>query len=321
MALPSGAAGALPAGAWSPLPIPAPRDRPTGRPVSRPAGTGSDLLDTASMKPARWSDPDLKLFPHQVGFTAPPMDFDAAPTDFLRIAPETVGVHGRLLHLPGYAHELTQRADNLHLLEEVAECMSNSGADAVGQVGTNWVHAGGTDAGAIRDFCAEMTERYETPFHMAGLCLVEACEALEVTRVALNSVYYWPDWRDGLVRFLRSADLDVVWAGNFVDQGFFTNQEEVNARSWIFPGDLASRSMCRVAEAAPEAEVILVNGMPNWRGDDGLPRRTVTLAASLEEEVNRPVIASDLALYWAIFRSLGVAPLGNQGHLLGSLQV
>ncbi|MDG2161324.1 MAG: hypothetical protein P8K65_08040 [Acidimicrobiales bacterium] len=115
------------------------------------------------MKPARWSDPDLKLFPHQVGFTAPPMDFDAAPTDFLRIAPETVGVHGRLLHLPGYAHELTQRADNLHLLEEVAECMSNSGADAVGQVGTNWVHAGGTDAGAIRDFCAEMTERYETP--------------------------------------------------------------------------------------------------------------------------------------------------------------
>jgi hypothetical protein len=153
------------------------------------------------------------------------------------------------------------------------------------------------------------------------LCLVEACEALEVTRVALNSVYYWPDWRDGLVRFLRSADLDVVWAGNFVDQGFFASQEEVNARSWIFPGDLASRSMCRVAEAAPEAEVILVNGMPNWRGDDGLPRRTVTLAARLEEEVDRPVIASDLALYWAIFRSLGVAPLGDQGHLLGSLQV
>ena len=130
--------GGTPIRGVEPAPTPAHRDRATGRPVSRPVGTGSDLLDTAYMKPARWSDPDLKLFPHQVGFTAPPMDFDAAPTDFLRIAPETVGVHGRLLHLPGYAHELTQRADNLHLLEEVAECMSNSGADAVGQVGTNW---------------------------------------------------------------------------------------------------------------------------------------------------------------------------------------
>ncbi|WP_315982533.1 hypothetical protein [Aliamphritea spongicola] len=34
------------------------------------------------MKPEKWSDPSNKLFPHQVGFTAPPMDFDAAPTDF-----------------------------------------------------------------------------------------------------------------------------------------------------------------------------------------------------------------------------------------------
>ena len=44
------------------------------------------------MKPERWKDPANKLFPYQVGFTAPPHDFDAAPTDFMRIAPETVGL-------------------------------------------------------------------------------------------------------------------------------------------------------------------------------------------------------------------------------------
>ena len=54
-----------------------------------------------SIKPAKWADPAHKLFPHQVGFTAPPRDFDATPSDFLRMAPETVGVHGRLLHVPG----------------------------------------------------------------------------------------------------------------------------------------------------------------------------------------------------------------------------
>ena len=31
------------------------------------------------IKPAKWADPAKKLFPHQVGFTAPPHDVDAAP--------------------------------------------------------------------------------------------------------------------------------------------------------------------------------------------------------------------------------------------------
>ena len=61
-------------------------------------------------KPARWHDPAHKLFPYQVGFTAPPKDWDAAPSDFLRISPPTVGVHGRLLHAADYAHTLDQRA-------------------------------------------------------------------------------------------------------------------------------------------------------------------------------------------------------------------
>ncbi len=37
-------------------------------------------------KPERWADPANKLFPHQVGFTA-------APSDFLRLAPDSVGAH------------------------------------------------------------------------------------------------------------------------------------------------------------------------------------------------------------------------------------
>ena len=81
------------------------------------------VASIATGKPVRWKDPANKLFPHQVGFTAPPHDFDAAPSDFLRISPETVGVHGRMLHVPAYAHELGQRVDNFHLLEEVVQCM------------------------------------------------------------------------------------------------------------------------------------------------------------------------------------------------------
>ena len=271
-------------------------------------------------KPAKWSDPAKKLFPHQVGFTAPPMDFDAAPTDFLRMCPPSVGVHGRLLHAPGYAHRLSDRAGLFHLLEETVHCLSNSGADVVGQVGTNWVHAAGTDASDISRFTAEMSEKYETPFHMAGLTLVEACEAQGYERVALNAVYFWPDWRDGVVRFLRSAGIDVVWAQNFVDQGWYATQDEVNDRIWIFEGDLALRSCEYTVQQAPDVDAVLVNGMSNYRGDDGLPRRFVSLAAGIEAELGVPIISSDISLYWRIFRSLGVEPLGRQGSLLSSLQ-
>ncbi|MDJ0821005.1 MAG: hypothetical protein QNJ09_04225 [Paracoccaceae bacterium] len=45
------------------------------------------------MMPSEWHI-EHKLFPHQVGFRCPPFDFDAAPSDFLRMAPDTVGVLG-----------------------------------------------------------------------------------------------------------------------------------------------------------------------------------------------------------------------------------
>lgn len=60
-------------------------------------------------KRARWKDPASKLIPHQMAFTAPPHDFDAAPADFLSIAPETVGVHGRMLHQTAEFDALTGR--------------------------------------------------------------------------------------------------------------------------------------------------------------------------------------------------------------------
>ena len=48
----------------------------------------------------------------------------------------------------------------------------------------------------------------------------EYAHELDVVRIALNAVYYWPDWRDGIVRFLKQAGFEVLYYGNFVDQGF-----------------------------------------------------------------------------------------------------
>ena len=269
--------------------------------------------------PAHWSA-EQKLFPHQVGFTCPPFDYDAAPSDFLRICPASVGVHGWMLHVPDYVHGLDQRKQNFGMLEEFVHCMARNGVDVCGQVGSNWVHASGLGVDGIRQHCADLSEKYETRFHMAGYAMVEALRAMNVEKVALNAAYHWPDWWRGTVGFLREAGFDVLWAGNFVDQGWFPTQEAVNAKRWIFAGDLARKSFAHVAEQAPDADAYLINGMCNFRsGPGGLPQRPLHLARELEAMLGKPVIGHDIALYWRIMSDLGIAPTTPQGALLDGL--
>ena len=104
--------------------------------------------------------------------------------------------------------------------------------------------------------------------------------------------------------------------GNFVDQGFYDTQEEVNDLTWIFPDELAQKSMDYVAEQAPTAEAIVVNGMPNWRrAADSLPQRALAYTPNWEAKLGKPVVASDTALYWRIFKTLGIAPEDDHGRV------
>ncbi|MEM6481483.1 MAG: hypothetical protein AAF922_15760 [Pseudomonadota bacterium] len=271
------------------------------------------------LMPEEWRT-EHKLFTHQVGFTCPPFDYDAAPSDFLRIAPRTVGVHGWMLHVPDYAHGLDQRRANFKMMDTFCHCMSRNGADVAAQVGSNWVHASGLGVAGIRDHCAALSDKYDLHFHMAGYAMVEALSALNVEKVALNGAYHWPAWWQGTVGFLREAGFDVLWAGNFVDQGWYGSQDDVNEERWIFDGDLAERSFDYVAEKAPHADAYLINGMCNFRsGPDGLPERPLHLTRVLEGRLGKPVIGHDTALYWRIFKSLGITPTASHGRLLESL--
>lgn len=272
------------------------------------------------VKPAHWADSRNKLYPFQVGFTCPPKDFCAAVTDFIRIAPESVGAHGRMLHVPDYEHELSQRKQNFDLLEEFVECMANNGADVCGQVGSNWAHACGLGVEGVRQHCERLSETYQTPFHMSGYAMVEALRELNVEKVALNAVYHWPDWWRGTVGFLKEAGFDVLWAGNFADQGWFENQEALNDCIWCFDEDLAKKSFEYVADKAPNADAYLANGVANFRRtSDGIAQRFVSLEIGLEAMLGKPLVTHDNALYWRVFKTLGVGPVTKQGRLLSSL--
>lgn len=271
-------------------------------------------------KPAKWNNPAVKLFPHQVGFTCPPHDYDAAPSDFLRMAPRSVGVHGWMLHVPDYAHRLDQRKQNFAMLEDYVHCMANNGVDVCAQVGSNWVHASGLGVEGIRQYTEDLSERYQTPFHMAGYAMVEALRELNVEKVALNACYHRPSWYQGTVGFLKEAGFDVLWAGNFVDQGWYVSQQEVDDCIWCFDESLLWQSFDYVAEKAPQAEAILINGMSNYRRpSDQLAQRPVHHTEALEARLGKPVVGHDTALYWRVFKTLGLAPESAHGLLLSKL--
>ncbi|NBQ84360.1 MAG: HNH endonuclease, partial [Alphaproteobacteria bacterium] len=213
------------------------------------------------------------------------------------------------------------RKNNFAMLEDFVECMANNGVDVCGQVGSNWVHASGLGVDGIRDFCARLSDVYETPFHMAGYAMVEALRAMNVEKVALNACYHPRSWYQGTVGFLKEAGFDVLWAGNFHDQGWFATQEEVDNCIWCFDEDLLWSSFDYVAEQAPQAEAYLINGMSNYRRpSDGLAQRPVHHEKALENRLGKPIIGHDTALYWRLFKTLGLAPETDQGRLLSSLK-
>ncbi len=226
-----------------------------------------------------------------------------------------------MLHVPDYAHRLDQRKKNFDLLEEFVQCMANNGADVCAQVGSNWVHAGGLGVEGIRQHCEMLGEKYQTPFHMAGYAMVEALRDQNIEKVALNAAYHHRDWWQGTVAFLKEAGFDVIWAGNFHDQGWFATQEEINQCIWCFDGDLAQKSFQYVAEQAPNAEAYLINGMCNFRsGPNGQAQRPVHHELAIEAMLGKPMISHDNALYWRVFKTLGLAPVTQQGQLLSSLK-
>ena len=108
--------------------------------------------------------------------------------------------------------------------------MSRNGMTVAGQLRSNWGHASGKGMEGIRQHCQDLSDRSGLKFNMAGYAMVEPLRAMNVVKVALTAAYHWPACWQGTVGFLKEAGFDVVWPRNFHDQGWFNNQDEVNAK-------------------------------------------------------------------------------------------
>ena len=95
---------------------------------------------------------------------------------------------------------------------------------------------------------------------------------------------------------------------------------DVDRCVWCFDESLLWDSFDYVSERAPNVDAYLINGMSNYRRpSDGLAQRPVHHTEALESRLGRPVIGHDTALYWRVFKTLGITPEIAHGQLLSSL--
>ena len=265
--------------------------------------------------------PPKRHYRHQVGWTGPPRAFDAVLNDLMRLTPPNVGFVQRVLHIPDFGYSVAERARHFPLIEEAVLCLAECGADVVVQTGCNWVHCAGHSLADIRRYRSRIENQYAIRFHLEGLCLIDAMRALGATNIAVNAGYNNRTWLDGYLRILAEDGLNVVCAQNFVEQGLFASEAEMTEQGFIFSEALARESMGRIRSAAPEADAILVMGMPSWETKFGTTVRTHSLIEGLESAVDKPIVSGDIALYWATLQSLRIAPTGLGGCLLERLRL
>ena len=248
------------------------------------------------------------------GFVTTPQYFDDSPQQFLQVAPKGTGVLQRVNHIPGYAYELAQRARNFDLLEESAVCLGRSYCQAIGQVGSNWVHCNGTSPDDIARLCDDISEKAGARFFMAGQCLVDGLRAIGAKTITVANGYYRDDWSKGINGYLEAAGFEILWAGDLIDQGIVADHDErlrIEAETlWDYPDHIMIAAALDAHARAPEADAVV---------QTGAGFRMLQVVDAVEGRTGKPLVASDFALYWAMLKHLGLPAAPGYGSLLATL--
>ncbi len=246
----------------------------------------------------------------RIGFIGTPF-FDTVSMDFLRIAPEGFAICQTF----PYMHNFKVRAKHLTKavlkLEGCAMALSEVGSDIIAQIGTPFSFASEGGLAFTQDLHEKLEKRTGLPVVMMGLSVINAVRAMGYKSVAVACTYYDDELAEKYTRFLEDAGIRVLAMENWTSQGFFKSQESVVDNQWRYPMSYTYRATKLVASHTPDADCIIISG-------GGV--RTTDIAQPLEYDLQKPVIASNEALFWDIFNRMGMhEPIEGKGSLLASL--
>jgi len=232
-----------------------------------------------------------------IGFVSAPAWFDPAPSEFPQVVMEDIQTQQAPMLLPEFDYRLESIASAQSELNQCARSLKAMGCDVVAQVGSPFAWACATSESEAHARNESMVKAAKLPCFMTGLAIVGGLRALGVDRVAVNCTYYERDWRDAFASFLRMCGFDTIHVSTLTDQGLAEANATMEDYGWSMTNELTCASILTVAQNSPDAEAIVVTGAGT---------RTLAILCDMESQINRPIIAADTILYWAIARKLNL---------------
>ena len=230
----------------------------------------------------------------KIGLIIPSTNTSNEP-EFYRMAPPGVTIHTSRVLLVG---ETTQESylRMAAALADAAASLATAEVDVVAYSCTS-----GSIMCPLPQLLKTMTDQTGTPATAASGAVVAALRALGVERVAVATPY--PDLvNEKQKKFLEEHGFRVSHLKG-MDLGH--TQEERRAINRVPP-----EAVFRLARAVdrPDAQAIFISCT-------ALP--TIDIIAEIEQELGKPVISSNTAVFWSCLRLLGIkAPVTGYGRLL-----
>lgn len=263
------------------------------------------------------SHPPRPRYDAYVGFVSPPASCDYPVQQFLEVAtPGRVAAIQTQLPYAGaeFSDDLPDAERRLDHLRESVRGLSESKLDVIMQVGGYWALPYGPTLEASRSVETELTEEFGIPVVLNWTAIVDALHAVNAKVITMAAGYYRPVWIDASVAFFESAGIEVAWAGDVVDLGLVADDAEKRAieaaTNWDYPDELVHGACVGAAEQAPDVDAVCQTG-------SGM--RTPFVVEAVERDTGLPLVATDLALYWAALRHVGIAARPGTGQLLATV--
>lgn len=254
-------------------------------------------------------------FDGSVGFVSPPAANDYCVQQFTGLAPGRVMAMQNMPFYEGadYGDDLPDPERRLAHLREGIAGLAHSKLDLIAQIGGYWSLPYAPTYERAKALEAELSAEFGLPVILNWVAIAEALHHLDATTITVATGYYRPRWTEATVAFLESAGFTVAWAGDVIDQGLVADRAEKEAieaaTNWDYPDELVAGACTLAAELAPEADVIC---------QTGAGMRTLYVVDEVEAATGKPLVATDLALFWAVLTRLGVAADPGQGTLLAT---
>ena len=250
-------------------------------------------------------------FDHYVGIVSAPASADCSHQQLLDLCAQPVCVMQPMPYFPGAAYAALDGAKaRLDSLKESIAALRDAQAEVIAQFGGYWSLPYAPDIDTARELERSLTDEFKIPVLLNWVAIVDALLAVKSKRISVAAGYYRPEWTRASVDFLESAGFEVLWAGDVIDQGIVADHEGKlaieAATRWDYPDEIVLEACVDAAKRAPECDAIC---------QTGAGMRTTYVVTEVEAQAGKPLVATDIALFWAVMRTLEIKPKGEIGRL------